>query len=206
MKKEVIIIGYSGHAFVVCDIFLSMGWKISGYCDKKAKNNNPYKLKYLGRETDAKILKLFMNTFCFVAIGDNKVREQVYDFLVKRKCTIANAVHPCSIISAQSTIGNGVMIAPNVVINSNSVIKNGVVCNTSSVIEHDCTVEKFAHIAPGAVLCGNVTIGEKTLVGANAVVKPGIKIGNEVTIGIGTAVIKNIESGKTFAGKPQREL
>ena len=206
MKKEVVIIGYSCHAFVVCDIFISMGWQISGYCDIEKKKLNPYHLRYLGKESDAKVLSILKNTFSFIAIGDNKLRESIFGFLQKNKCTIANAVHPSAIISSQSKIGSGIMIAPNVVINSSSILEDGVICNTTSVIEHGCIINKFAHVAPGSVLCGNVKLGARTLLGANSVVKPGVEIGSDVIVGIGTTVIKNIKSGKTVAGNLQREL
>ena len=206
MKKEVILIGYSGHAYVACDIFISMGWKILGYCEKQEKKQNPYQLKYFGSERDEKNISLLKKNFCFVAIGDSDARKKVFEFLTKNEITVATAIHSSAVVSPKAQIGSGVMIAPLVTINSNAVIHDGAICNSSSVIEHDCEVGRFAHIAPNATLCGNVRLGEGTLIGANAVVKPSIAIGKNSIVGLGSVVLKNISDNKKVAGVPAREI
>ena len=50
LAKDTIIIGYSGHAYVVCDILLKNGVKIIGYCEGEEKAYNPFKVPYLGPE------------------------------------------------------------------------------------------------------------------------------------------------------------
>ncbi len=35
--KEIVIIGYSGHAYVVCDILKKNNQPIKGYCEKNKK-------------------------------------------------------------------------------------------------------------------------------------------------------------------------
>ena len=37
-----IVIGYSGHAFVACGILKAAGQPITGYCDKEEKTYNPF--------------------------------------------------------------------------------------------------------------------------------------------------------------------
>ena len=53
LKRPVAIIGYSGHAYVIIDIFLNAGRLVTAYCDAEEKLKNPYHLKYLGKESDA---------------------------------------------------------------------------------------------------------------------------------------------------------
>lgn len=45
-----ILIGYSGHAFVVYGILNAAGKKITGYCDVTEKEYNPFGLLYYGNE------------------------------------------------------------------------------------------------------------------------------------------------------------
>jgi hypothetical protein len=45
-----ILIGYSGHAFVVYGILHAAGKKVTGYCDVVEKNYNPFNLPYYGTE------------------------------------------------------------------------------------------------------------------------------------------------------------
>jgi len=49
-EKQVIVIGYSGHAFVVIETILENGIEIIGYTDREKANFDPFKLPYLGFE------------------------------------------------------------------------------------------------------------------------------------------------------------
>lgn len=207
MNKSIIIIGYSGHAFVICDIFKSAGRKVMGYCENESKDFNPYQLSFYGSERSEDGLNVLKQNDYFIAIGSNLIRRKVHDFLQEQEVRLpTNAIHSSSVISSSSTLGQGVMISANVSINPLATIGNGVICNTGCVIEHENKIRDFAHIGPGAVLCGNVIVGENSFIGANAVIKQGVKIGANVMIGAGTVVIKDIPSNATVVGNPQRKI
>lgn len=201
---SVVLIGYSDHAYVVCDIFRKMGKEIIGYCDKTKKDKNPDDLEYFGNETDKKVLSELKKYECFVAIGDNHIRAKVSDLLIKEEIRLINAIHPSATISESAKLGNGVMIGPKVIVNAYTKIGDGVICNTGSVIEHEGDIGKHSHIAPGVVLCGVVKVGKTTLIGAGSVVNLYTNIGDNVIIGAGTVVVKNIPDNKTVIGNPQK--
>ena len=206
-KQGVILIGYSGHAFVVCDIFLSQKIEFLGYCDNEEKVVNPYHLEFLGSESDRAIIKRLSSEGYFTAIGNNSIRRKINEFLYEKTSRLPiNAIHKKASISSTARIGNGVMVGDGCIINACSEVENGVICNTQSVIEHECKRGAYSHIAPGAVLCGNVKIGSNTFVGARAVIKQGVTIGSNVTIGAGTVVIKNILDNSTVVGNPQKNI
>jgi len=206
-KAGVVLIGYSGHAYVVYDCITSMGSKVAGYCEANEKSSNPFKLKYFGYEKEKNVLAQLKSHSYFVAIGDNAIRGKAYRFLVQEIgfAPIA-AVHASAVISTSSKIAEGVLVAPNAIINAMAIIGEGAICNSSCIIEHECIIGKFSHIAPGATLCGNVKVGEGSFVGANSVVKEGITIGKGATIGAGTVVIENIPDHAVVAGNPQRTI
>ena len=200
-----IIIGYSGHGFVVCGITIAGGNKITGYCDNEEKQYNPFSLQYFGKESSDAALAAFKENDFFIAIGDNNIREKVFHNLAAKQLYPVNAVHPSAVIDASAIIATqGVMIAANVVINPLAKIGTGAICNTACIIEHECVVGNFAHIAPGAVLCGNVKVGNNSFVGANAVIRQGITIGNNVMIGAGAVVLKNVPDNATVMGVPAK--
>jgi sugar O-acyltransferase (sialic acid O-acetyltransferase NeuD family) len=205
-NKPIVLIGYSGHAFVAADIFLSMGCIVAAYCDKEEKLLNPFSLKYLGQDSDAAVVKLLKDYNYFISVGDNVIRRKIYERLITQSGEPVNAIHKSSVISPSATIGKGVFIAASTTINPLVKIGNGVICNTSCSIDHECVVGDFAHIAPGAVLCGNVLVGENSFVGANAVVKQGITIGKNVMIGAGAVIVKDIPDNSTIVGNPQKNL
>ena len=198
-----ILIGYSGHAFVAYGILTAAGKKPLGYCDNEEKQNNPFSLQYLGKENGDAALAAFASADFFIAIGDNAIREKVYRLLAAKNLYPSNAIHPSAVIDPAATIAaHGVMIAANASINPLANIGTGVICNTGAVIEHECIVSDFAHIGPGAVLCGNVKIGSNSFVGANAVVKQGVTIGNNVMIGAGAVVLKDVPDNVRVMGVP----
>jgi sugar O-acyltransferase (sialic acid O-acetyltransferase NeuD family) len=198
-----ILIGYSGHAFVAYGILTAAGKKLTGYCDNEQKQNNPFSLPWLGKETSDAALLAFGSTEFFIAIGDNAIREKVYHWLAVKNLYPSNAIHPSAVIDASAVVAaHGVMVAANAVINPLAHIGAGAICNTGSIIEHECMVGNFAHIGPGAVLCGNVKVGHNSFVGANAVVKQGISIGSNVMIGAGAVVLKDVPDNVRVMGVP----
>jgi len=205
MNKDIILIGYSGHSFVIYDIFTLMGQKVIGYCDSEEKKSNPFKLAYIGSELSKESWKSLSTNKFFVSIGNNLIRARVFRRLEEQGYLPSNnAIHPSSIISKEVSLGKGILVAANATINTLVSIHKGAICNTGSVIEHECKIGAFAHIAPGAVLAGNVMVGSQTFIGANSVVKQGVKIGDNVIIGAGSVILENIPNNVTVVGNPGR--
>lgn len=202
-----LIIGYSGHAFVVCGILHAAGKKVRAYCDTKEKAINPFRLEYLGKETDPAATDTIKKEGFFIAIGDNTIRRKIYRHFEENNLYPVNAIHPTAIIDAGATLGKyGIMVSAGVCINPLAAIGNGAICNTGCIIEHECVVGEFSHIGPGAVLCGNVTVGEGTFIGASSVIRQGISIGKNAMVGAGSVIIKNLQDNEVVAGNPARVI
>lgn len=204
MEKNTII-GYGGHAYMVCDIMSSNDQEILGYFEQEEKAKNPFNLKYLGKETDHGSLSILINNNWFVAFDNNHFRKFITEKLLK--LNIGNPltiIHPNSLLPKNLSIGVGAMIAPGVIVNTLSTLGDSVICNTHATIGYECAISNYAHIATGAVLANNVKIGERSFVGANAVIKEGVTIGDEVRIGAGSVIIQDVPNGATIVGSPGR--
>jgi len=200
-----ILIGYSGHAFVIYGILHAAGKQVIGYCDVVEKGYNPFNLRYFGTENTEAALQAIKQSGFFIAVGDNLLRNKIHDNLQEKNLAPGNAIHPSAVIDPSAAIAStGVMVAANVTINPLATIGTGAICNTGCIIEHECVVGNFAHIGPGAVLCGNVKIGDRTFVGANAVIKQGIIIGKNAMIGAGAVVVKDVADNVTVIGVPAK--
>jgi acetyltransferase EpsM len=198
VNKKSIIIGYSGHAFVVIDTFHSSSSSnmFTGYCDSEEKSKNPFNLIYLGMDSQ----KIVEHNNWFVGIGNNQVREKIISKYHHNN--LLTITHYSCIISEKASIGKGSFISAKSTVNAFANLGLGVIVNTGAVIEHECTIDNFVHIAPGAVLAGNVSVGKRSFVGANAVVKQGVSIGQDVVIGAGSVIISDVPSGLTVVGNP----
>lgn len=202
--RKVILIGYSGHSFVVAETALENGFDIIGYSDKEKSDSDPYNLSYLGFEKNDDFIGWYKEVNFVLGIGDNKLRQNIANLIEIKGKTVETIIHKAANISKNVVIGNGSFINKNVVVNALAIVGKNVILNTGCIVEHECVLEDAVHIAPGAVLAGNVSIGERTFVGANAVIKQGIVVGKDVVIGAGSVVINNIPDGKTVVGNPGR--
>lgn len=200
-----ILIGYSGHSYVINGILHALGLKATGYCDNEEKKFNPFSLKYFKQETSETGLRALTQEDFFISVGNNTIRKNIYNNLAIRNLLPVNVIHPSALLDYSVDLAShGVMIAPNVTINALAKIGIGAICNTYSVIEHECLIGDFAHIAPGAVLCGNVHVGENSFVGAKSVVREGIRIGKNAIIGAGSVVVKDVPDNVKVVGNPAR--
>lgn len=204
LDKEIILVGYSGHAYVVADAILDNGYKIVGYSDVNKASLDPYDLTYLGFEKDTDFVGWFREFPFALGIGDNRIRQNVSNLIEQKGKIVQTIIDKSATISKNVEIESGTFINKNVTVNALAKIGKNVILNTGCIIEHECVLGDAVHIAPGVVLAGNVTIGERSFVGANSVVKQGVNIGKDVIIGAGSVIITNIPDGKKVVGNPGR--
>ena len=205
-KNVIVVIGYSGHAYVVSETLIEQGLNIDFYTDQKELTYNPYGLKYLGFEADYDFRGWELNLSYVLGIGNNRLREKTAKVVIDHNKPIQKVISNSSSISKTALIGNGVFISRGVLVNALAEIEDYAILNTGCIIEHECVINCAAHIGPGAVLAGNVSVGRRTFVGANAVIKQGIKIGDDVVIGAGSVIINDVPNNAKIVGNPARMI
>jgi sugar O-acyltransferase (sialic acid O-acetyltransferase NeuD family) len=204
LDNKNVIIGYSGHAYVVAESYISKGNKLEYYTSLLKVENNPFNLAYLGCETDPNFRGWDMRLAFILGIGDNNLRYKVAQLLLSKSQIIESVIDLNSIISKSANIGVGVFASKGVLVNAFSKIGDFTILNTGCIIEHECEISTSVHIGPGAVLAGNVKIGKRSFIGANSVIKQGVEIGDDVIIGAGSVIINNISSNTKIVGNPGR--
>lgn len=206
LDKEIILVGYSGHAYVVAEGIKSCGHNLKYYSEVKELSKNPYRLKYMGFEKE-RLFKGWNDRYCFIlGLGNNQLRIDAFNLIAAKDFEILNVIHQSASISKEVAFGLGNFVARNASINPLVVIGDCCIINTGAIIEHECTIGTGAHIAPGAVLTGSVTVGEGSFIGANSVIKEGVKIGKNVIVGSGAVVIRDVDENKRVVGNPLREI
>lgn len=206
LDNKVIVIGYSGHGFVVADTAIENQLQLVGYAENAIVQHNPFNLNYIGNENEKDFFEKNKEAKYLIGIGDNTIRERIYNLIIEKKAEIVTLISQSASISKKASIGNGTFVNNNVTINAIVKVGKNVILNTACIIEHNCIIADSAHIAPGAVLAGNVTVGERSFIGANSVIKEGVTIGKDVIVGAGTVVLKDISDGMKIVGNPTRYI
>jgi len=208
--RSLVIFGASGHAKVVIDAAEKMGlFKIIGIVDDNPKASEVFEYKFLGgREVLSDLKKKHSDLECFVAVGNNKHRREIANWLRSEGFKIPTIIHPSSIHGKNVILGSGTVCMAGSIINPQTIIHEDVILNTNSSIDHDCEIAAGVHVAPGVAICGGVKIGEQSLVGVGARIAPTMTVGDRVTIGAGAVVVTHISDGSIVFGvpaKPSRE-
>lgn len=206
MDKKIILLGYSGHAYSIIDAVYSCNNQIIGYCEPKEQQENPFEIKYLGRETQLELDQNKANTFIFPSVGDATLRAKLIEHIEKIQGKQLSIYHQNAHISKYAQIALSVFVSNGATINALAKIGKGTIINTGAIIEHECDIQENCHVGPGATLAGNVKLGKNTFIGANASVIQGISIGSNVTIGAGAVVIHDVPDNATYVGNPARKL
>ena len=111
LDKKNVIIGYSGHAYVVAESFISKGNTVSYYTDLNEASNNPFSLTYLGFESSSNFKGWEMQLNYILGIGDNNLREKVAKLILSKSNILENVIDPHAVISKSTNIGNGVFVS-----------------------------------------------------------------------------------------------
>ncbi|MBI1308105.1 MAG: transferase [Bacteroidetes bacterium] len=209
--QKVLIIGSSGHAKVIVDIFEKSGqYEIVGFVDSfRESGEETAGYKVLGKEADLpELLQEHPGCFLFIAIGDNGIRQKVKDKITALvpEAQFATAIHPSAQIARDVQIGHGSAVMAGVVINSETTLGNFTILNTKSSIDHESEMADYSSLAPGVTTGACVTIGTLSAVLIGSTIKRGITIGNYSVISEGSLVLENCGDYALMSGVPAVEV
>ena len=208
--KNAFIIGSGGQARVILSILkkdyknIYIVKKIYKLEQKKYLNdqNLGIKLQYLSSIYD---LKANNNNYYFIAIGDIKIRKNIFNKCLKRKLNLPNLISKKSIVDDSATIGMGNLVLPLSHIGPYAKIGNNNIINTNSNVEHEVILGDHNNLNPGAIICGRSKIDDNVQIGSNSVVIENIHVKNGSTIGAGSVLVKNTRfTNKTYIGLPAK--
>ncbi|WP_248276856.1 acetyltransferase [Marinobacterium sp. LSUCC0821] len=139
-----------------------------------------------------------------VAIGNNTVRLEKFEFFRSRGAPLPSLVHPRSVISKSSSIGDGTVAMAGSVVNADTTISAACILNTGSTVDHDCNIGEGVHVSPGVNVAGGVKIGRLSWIGIGAAVIQCVSIGSDVLVGAGSVVLSDVPDGICVAGVPAK--
>lgn len=201
MRHSIVIVGSGGHAVSTANVAHGSGMNVIAFVDDNKAGANLLDVPII---TTQQCINEHINENFAIAIGDNAVRERVYNEYRSAMpyAKFPSVIHNSAVIGINTVVGDGTVVMPHVNIGPNG--KVGVFCilNTSSSIDHDCAMDDFSSIAPRVVTGGNVKIGLSSAISIGATVKYGVVIGDDVVIGGNSYVNKTVESNVVAYGSP----
>lgn len=168
MKQKIVIIGAGGHGKVVADTIVSQDkYELIGFVDEAKPVGEKIINDFCVVATyeNIKLLQDKADVF-IVAVGNNVVREKIYNLAIE---TLGPSIviHPSAIIGSDVTIGMGTVVLANTVINASSCIGKNTLVNAGTIVDHDCVIGDHVHLSIGTMVGSNSTIeeGYKTSIG-----------------------------------------
>jgi UDP-perosamine 4-acetyltransferase len=144
---------------------------------------------------------------CIIAIGNNRIREEVGEAAIGAGFQLVTIVSPFSYVSQTAVLGAGTVVMAGAVIQIEAVVGAMGIVNTGASIDHECRLGRAVHVAPHATLCGNVVAGDRAWIGAGATVIEGMQIADDVFVAAGAAIVCDVRSaGARVGGVPAKPL
>lgn len=199
--KKIAIVGASGHGKVVADLAELCGFGVFFYDDVYPSKEFVEHWPILGSLDDLLCINNIYDA-AIVAIGDNQVRMELSEQLIKAGFNLPILIHPSSTVSQYASINSGTVVLANSVINAFAKIGRNCIVNTGSIVEHDCILGDGIHLSPSVALAGATKIEDRAWLGIGAVTKQLSEIGSDTIIGANSTVIHNIPSNVTAIGSP----
>lgn len=207
---KMILLGGGGHAKMLIEIIRLRGQiRLVGIldADQKKWRSQVMGVPVLGGDDLLPSLAAKGVTHFAVGLGsikDNGPRRRLFELGVARGLTPLTLVHPSSIVSSESIVGDGTQLLPGCIINPGARIGSNVIINSAAVVEHDCTIGDHVHIATGARLASTVHVEEDAHIGAGATLRQCVRIGKGAVVGAGAAVVADVPAGLVVIGVPAR--
>lgn len=209
MSNRILIIGAGGHGKVVAEILRARGTEPGGFvdADEALWGTQVLGLPVLGGMNHLeKIARHHGLASAIVAIGDNRVRQEVAREVERAGLKLASAVHPSATISPTVRLGRGVVVCMGAAICVQAQVGDLAIINTNATVDHECEIGPAAHICPNASLAGRVMVAQGAFVGIGSSVIQCRSIGEWATVGAGAVVTRDIPAHSTAVGVPARVI
>lgn len=187
--KRLLIVGAGGHGRSVAEAVLAAGkYELVGFVDDAASDlQHVWDLPVFGATVDLANYREYADA-AIVAIGSNRLREELQQRLYAAGFELATVVHPKAIVSPRAVVGAGCAIMAGAIVGTEAHLGTGVIVNCGVVVDHHCRVEDFGHLGVNAGMAGGAVLGRGAWMQAGSVLGYDVKIEAGVVLAPGTAL------------------
>ena len=193
--KGLLIVGAGGHGRSVAEAVLAAGsYKVVGFVDDAASAlQHVWALPVFGATADLTSYREYADV-AIVAMGNNRLREELHGRLTVAGFELATVVHPKAVVSPRAVIGAGCAIMAGAIVGTEAQLGAGVIVNCGAVVDHDCRVDDFGHLGVNAAMSGGSVLGRGAWMQAGSVLGYGALVESGRVLGPGEVVNRTINS------------
>lgn len=159
---KLIIVGAGGHGRSVAEAVISNAvseFELIGFLDDSWPNNRfIWNFPILGDTSDLRAYIRYADK-AIVAIGNNKLRAELQERLIKVGFSLVTIKHSRAVVSPSALIGVGSAVMAGAVIGTEANLGMGVIVNSGAVIDHHCNVGDYGHLGVGVAMAGGSRLG-----------------------------------------------
>lgn len=187
MKEKLLIVGAGGFGRVVSEhavkkyecYFVDDGYEI---------NDEVCGIKIVGKVSD--LAELFGEfKLLVIAIGNNSVREKIYNTAKNIGYDLTNIIAENVYISPFAAVGKGCVFLNNVCIQNGACIGNGVLLNVGVEMHHDSKIDDFSLVYSNSVVRTFAKVGKRVKIGSNVTISNNADIADDEIIENGQTVM-----------------
>jgi len=141
---DLLILGAGGHGRTLYETARLLGYKDIVFLDDNTSACQEINQLIIGKISE---LQLHIGKVSHVAIGigNNKVREQLYQQLLGLGIHPVTLIHPFAFVSPSATLAEGTVVLAGAVVGANAKLGLATIVNSHSTIDHDAILGDFAH-------------------------------------------------------------
>lgn len=187
---SLLIIGAGGHGKSIAEaVLLANSYRIAGFLDDDYNaKKNVWDYPVLGQTHDLEKYRSKAQA-AIVAIGNNSVRERIFNLANQAGFFMPTVIHPAAYVSPRATIGDGSCIMASAVVGTEAVLGVACIVNVNVSVDHHCILEDYAHLGVGVQLAGGVKVGQSAWMQAGSSVGYRVKVPAGANILPGTGLV-----------------
>lgn len=125
-------------------------------------------------------------TLLLVTIGNNALRERLYNEAATIGYSFPNIIHPSAYVSPRAHIGSGCVILNNAVIQNNARCGNGCILNPGVELHHDSSIGSCCLIYTNSVVRSLTSVGDRVWIGSNVTISTSARVPDDTRVSDGS--------------------
>jgi len=208
MTKRIVVLGAGSYCAAMIDLATECGYQVVEILDDDSLKAGT---EILGVKINGPIHRIFDSNISgenfLVAIGDNTTRRKIMERIRSEGGATPTLIHPTSVVSKFSRIGQGVYIQPHVVVWTSVCIGNDCIISPNVVIAHHSVLQNGCLVSTSSAIGANIEIRQDAFLGMSCNITTGVEyVGENALVGAGAVVINNVEPNTVVAGVPSRVI